>query len=324
MPQHPPKFWAKPVPPLWAMLLLSPIAKIYQILVQWRLKQRPAYHAPIPVICVGNISLGGAGKTPVVQAMVTTLIEMGFEPAILLRGYGGYQKEPCQVDVSKHTANQVGDEALLHATKAPTWVSVNRAHGAKAIVESGLANIIVLDDGLQNHALYYDLRLMVVDTSQNLGNGCLFPLGPLRETLAHALKRVNAVVQVGAGERGFLLPHGFTVLRGAVNALAEPSASQYLAFAGIGYPQKFYATLAQHGFNVVATKNFADHYVYNDATLQALQQQAKILQAQLITTQKDWVRLPKVWQNIISYLPVSLSWQKPEAIKQFLQQHLPQ
>ena len=322
MPQHTPKFWAKPVPPLWAMLLLSGIAKIYQTLVECRLKQRPTYHAPMPVICVGNISLGGAGKTPVVQALVTTLKEMGFKPAILLRGYGGCQKTPCQVDASKHTADDVGDEALLHSLYAPTWVSANRAHGAKAIVQSSQANIIVLDDGLQNPQLYYDLRLMVVDTSQNLGNGCLFPLGPLRETLAHALKRVNAVVQIGTSERSFLLPHGFTILRGVVKALTKPEASQYMAFAGIAYPQKFYNTLAAANFNVVATKNFADHQAFTENHLTALKQQAEQLNAQLITTQKDWVRLPQAWQQTIDHLPVNLVWQNVDAVKQLLQQHL--
>lgn len=314
----PPKFWQKPVPPLWAMLCLSPVAWAYQTITQKRLRQKPQYHAPIPVICVGNITMGGAGKTPVVHALVASLKELGFRPAILLRGYGGKNKKPLQIDTNKHTNEDVGDEALLHTQHAPTWISANRAQGAKAIVQSGLADVIVLDDGLQNPQLYYDMRLAVVDTSIGLGNGCLFPLGPLRETLANALHRVDAIVQIGAGERKFLLPHNFPVWRGLLQTNAKPTADKYLAFAGIGYPQKFYNTLADNGFNIVATHNFADHHVYSTHDLETLQSQANTLNAQLITTEKDWVRLDKNWQAKIAYLPVALMWQQPQIVQQSL------
>jgi tetraacyldisaccharide 4'-kinase len=268
-----------------------------------------AQKVPVPVMCVGNVVAGGAGKTPVVIALVEALKARGHTPHILTRGYGGACPHPTQVEVH-HTAQEVGDEALLLARSAPCWVDANRVRSAKAAIEAG-ADMLVMDDGFQNPRLHKDLSLIVIDGGYGLGNGAVMPAGALREPLAQALQRTQAVVMIGKDTHQIItsLPRArVTLLRGSI-VPEIPEAlrgAPLLAFCGIGRPQKFYDSLSEHKLNVVETVDFPDHHPFTDAELLALQAKADAQQAILVTTEKDAVRLTPEWQARVTPIPIRL------------------
>ncbi|CAA6606188.1 Tetraacyldisaccharide 4'-kinase [Rhodospirillaceae bacterium LM-1] len=265
----------------------------------------------IPVICIGNLVAGGAGKTPVVQSLARQLLAMGRHPSILLRGYGGSETGPLLVDPVRHTAKSVGDEALLHASIAPTWISSDRAMGARAAIAQG-ADVILMDDGFQNSGLFQDLPILVVDGETGFGNGRVIPAGPLREPVADGVKRAKAVVLIGP-DKCEVLPRlkPLPVFKARIVADATNVSfhnSDVVAFAGIGRPQKFFATLQEQGAKIAMAFPFPDHHAYTECEIEALLEQAKDLQARLVTTAKDHVRLPKDVQERVEVLKISLRW----------------
>lgn len=283
-----PRFWWEQ--PGAASLLLSPLAAIYGSIAARRLAQ-PGARIGIPVICVGNPTVGGAGKTPTAMAIARMLSAAGERPAFLTRGYGGRLAGPVMVDPA-HSAVQVGDEPLLLARVAPTIVASNRPAGARLAKASG-ASVVVMDDGFQNPSLAKDCSILVLD-ARGIGNACVLPAGPLRAPLGPQLARASAILIVGAADP--LLPQtAVPVFR----ATLEPDAAtvkslagrQVLAFAGIGDPEKFFATLKAAGIEAPVQRAFPDHHRYSAAEAAALIADAGRDGLALLTTEKDLARL---------------------------------
>ena len=309
-------------------MLLLPLAGLYGAFGRARWTRADPVRVPVPVICVGNLVAGGAGKTPVVLKLIEDLTTHGRPPHVLLRGYGGREAGPLRVDPARHTVAEVGDEALLLAGKAPTWVCRDRAAGAKAAVAGG-APIVVMDDGFQNPQLAKDLCLLVIDGGFAFGNGRLLPAGPLREKPEDGLARAQAVVFLGEDRQRILpdLPAGLPVYRADLASQAPKAAyaqfqtdpqqqaepPRYLAFAGIGRPEKFFQSLRERDLAPVETRAFADHHPYSPQDLQALLARAEALGARLITTEKDLPRLPAAWSPRLDVLPVEVRWRDADS-----------
>jgi tetraacyldisaccharide 4'-kinase len=304
-----------------APLLLSPFSAIYAGATARRMA-RSGWRAPLPVICCGNATAGGAGKTTVALDLGRRLAERGVASHFLLRGYGGSLKGPVRVDPASHDSTQVGDEALLLADVRPTWVAADRGAGGQAAVAAG-AQAIVMDDGLQNPTLEKDLSLLVIDGGFGFGNGRVIPAGPLREPVANAAARCQAAVLIGTDESGALaqLPKGLPVLRARLVAGPEAAAlagQPVFAFCGIASPPKFFATLQEAGAVLAGRESFADHYPYDDGDLKDLLAQADALRAVPVTTRKDFVRIPPAYRSRVTVISVALAWEEPAAIESLL------
>ncbi|MEM9779323.1 MAG: tetraacyldisaccharide 4'-kinase [Pseudomonadota bacterium] len=308
-----PAFWARPPGVLAA--LLSPAALIWQTVTARRMA-RAGSHLGVPVICVGNLTAGGTGKTPVVCAVLEALTRHGRAPHALSRGYGGSEAGPLRVDPGTHTAAQVGDEPLLLSAFAPTWIARDRAAGARTAAGAG-ADAIVLDDGFQNPALHKDLSLLVIDAEAGFGNGRVIPAGPLREPVAAGLARADLCVLLGpdAARTAFRAGHPEVTQHPLIEGTLRPLLTgmpweglRCFAFAGIGRPAKFFATLRATGAEVVGTQSFADHAPYPRPVLQRLLSDAAKLGAQLVTTEKDAVRLPPDLRREVLTLPVRVDF----------------
>jgi tetraacyldisaccharide 4'-kinase len=278
-----------------------------------------------PVICVGNVVAGGAGKTPVVLSIADMLKEKGYNPHLLSRGYGGNESGPMQVSPGRDTAFDVGDEALLLVEKAPTWIAAKRALGAQAAMESG-ADIVVMDDGFQNAVIYKDFSITVIDGAVGFGNRCIMPAGPLREPLRFALSRADAFVIIGEDRTGaadIIRRHArksdaeTPILYAAlVPDAANPDVAgrAVFAFAGIGRPEKFKETLEAAGAHVEGWAAFPDHYPYEEEDLYEILAAAEARGLPLLTTEKDWVRVPAALRQKIGKFSVHLEWQDPDAL----------
>jgi tetraacyldisaccharide 4'-kinase len=280
------------------------------------------WKAPVPVICIGNVTAGGAGKTPIALNIATRLIANGAKVHFLTRGYGGRMKEAGEVAPDYHTATDVGDEALLLARIAPTWVGSDRAASARLAVAAG-ADVLIMDDGLQNFTLAKDLSLLVIDGGYGIGNGRVIPAGPLREPVTQALDRSSGVVCIGDDQTGVLetVPSSLPKFIARIRPNTERTdfgAGKFLAFAGIGRPEKFFQTLRDAGADVVATNSFTDHHRFSTAEISALRAQAAALNARLITTEKDWVRLDQSDRDGIDVLTIDIEWQDESAIDNLL------
>ncbi|HZH27614.1 MAG TPA: tetraacyldisaccharide 4'-kinase [Azospirillaceae bacterium] len=317
-----PAFWT--TPPGLAATLLSPAAAAFAWAGRRRRRQIPR-RAPVPVLCVGNLVAGGAGKTPVARSIVLALRRAGVDCHVLIRGHGGRLSGPLRVEPERHTARDVGDEALLHAGTGPTWVSRDRAAGAAAAAAAG-ADILVMDDGFQNPQPAKDLSLVVVDGETGFGNGRVIPAGPLREPVNEGLARADAVVVIGtdrAGVRERVAAHRPDLPVLEAHLVHPPAAAwvrgvRLFAFAGIGRPGKFFASLRDLGAEVVGTAAFPDHHVYNEDEVFRLVERAQALRAELVTTEKDAVRLPSSARTMVRVVPVGLHWPDPGAVRRLV------
>ena len=303
--------------------LLWPFAALYGAGGRLRQKFTRARAADIPVICVGNLSLGGTGKTPAAMALAELLIDMGRKPAILTRGYGGKERGPLIVDPKTHTAADVGDEPLLLARAAPVIVARDRPAGAAFAAERG-ADTILMDDGFQNPTLAKDYSFVVVDGRRFFGNGCTFPAGPMRENAYTGLARADAVLIMG-GDAATPLPPELEAFRGPkLRAQLEPQVHaalladiKVLAFAGIGAPEKFFRTVKSLGARMMGEVSFPDHHPYTERDVESLKRRALELEADLVTTEKDAVRLPPGTQNIAA-IPVKATFDDAGAMQDLL------
>lgn len=291
-----PAFWWRP--PGAVAALLAPLAAVYGSVAGRRLR-RDGTAAGIPVLCLGNFTTGGAGKTPAALAVARMLRNAGASPFFLTRGYGGVRRGPLRVDPARHRAAEVGDEPLLLAAIAPTIVARDRVAGA-ALARAEGAGVVVMDDGFQNPSLRKDCSILVVDAARGVGNGRVIPAGPLRAPLAPQLERMHALLLVGPGEgaapvgadaRARGIPVFRAVLRPDPDAVTALRGRQLHAFAGIGDPEKFFATLAGAGLDVAARQAFADHHRYRAAEAGALLARAARDGLTLVTTEKDLARL---------------------------------
>ena len=303
--------------------LLAPVAWAYGagVAVRSTIAPKP-WPSPVPVICAGNVTAGGSGKTPVAMAIATNLAAMGKTPHFLIRGYGGSLQGPLCVDPIRHGAADVGDEALLLTAHHPTWIGADRAVTARLAIAEG-ADVLVMDDGLQNNTLQRDLGILVFDGGFGIGNGRLLPAGPLREPLATAITHAQAAVIVGDDQTGIasLLPRGLPML--SADVVYGPEAtklagSRVVAFAGIGRPEKFFATLAATGADITDRIPFPDHHAFSAADTAMLTARARQLDARLVTTEKDWVRLNPGFRTEVFRLTIELRWRDDSALANLL------
>ncbi|GJE17953.1 tetraacyldisaccharide 4'-kinase [Methylobacterium marchantiae] len=306
---RPPAFWDHADHPL--SRILAPLGHVYGSRVAARM-DRTGMKAACPIICIGNFTLGGAGKTPTALAVAAMLRRIGYDPAFLTRGYGGRLAGPIAVDPSRHTSGDVGDEPLLLARCARTVLARDRPEGASLCREAG-ADVVVMDDGLQNPSLAKDLSLAVVDAGSGVGNGLPFPAGPLRAPLARQWRHVDGLVLIGGNGPGETvaveaISRGLPVHRARLvpTAPMDVPGKPVLAFAGIGRPRKFFDTLEGAGATVVETRTFPDHHPYRAGDLAALVARADALGAALVTTEKDMVRLPAEFAARVTALGVGL------------------
>ena len=322
---QPPNFWYR-VPAGLASQVLRPIGALYALASRARHTLQTPWQPSVPVICVGNLTVGGTGKTPTAIAIARLLQEHNLNVHFLTRGYGSSVRSPLRVDRVLHDATRVGDEPLLLADVAPTWVSPDRRASAQQAIQAG-AEILVMDDGHQNPTLRKDLSLVVVDGEVGFGNGQVLPAGPLREPVPDGLGRANAVLIMGDDRRNLFhaLPSchkkSLTVFRGNLEpdgATDSLRGTRVIAFAGIGRPEKFYATLRHLGCKIVETQSFPDHHDYSVDEVQALVQKARVMTAQLITTTKDKARLGQNFAQHMRSLPVHVRWADETALRAWL------
>jgi tetraacyldisaccharide 4'-kinase len=312
-----PEFWHRSDPGSRLLAAaLAPLGSLYGATVGWKSRRQNAYRSRARVICVGNLSVGGSGKTPVAMELARLLQEKGARVVMLARGYGRSSSLAMCVDASVHDASLAGDEALLLARAAPTIVAANRAEGARLAELQG-ADMIVMDDGHQNFTLAKDLSLVVVDGETAFGNGRIVPAGPLREDVRQGLARADAVVVMGDGEpplAGFAGP----VLRARLVCEKRLDGQVFVAFAGIGRPEKFFADLRARGARLAETRAFADHHAYTATEIAFLRRRAAAAGASLITTEKDLVRLNASERNGIDVLPVHAAFEDAHALNTLL------
>lgn len=300
--------------------LLAPAAALYDAGQRLRAARARPAKPPLPVFCVGAATLGGVGKTPFALLLAETLKELGERPHFLTRGYGGGLAGPLQVDSSVHDASDVGDEALLLARAAPVWVARMRPKGAVEAARAG-ASVIVMDDGFQNPSLEKTLSFLIVDATDPAGNGRVFPAGPLREPLARAAARADAIVIAGAQTEARLAVacgDSKPLFRVRLEPRGGLAPQRALAFCGVGRPQRFFALLEAQGFELAARRPFPDHHPFTKTQIEALRREAKRLGAALVTTEKDFVRLPPAWRKDIAVLPVAMRIDDPAGFGRLL------
>jgi tetraacyldisaccharide 4'-kinase len=326
-----PAFWHRPSS--WISLLLTPFAAVYGLVAATRL-QRRGIDAGVPVLCVGNYHTGGAGKTPTVRALANILRDLGETPVVLSRGYGGRLQGPVKVDPERHAAGDVGDEPLMLAQTLPVVVSRDRVEGI-AFVRSQGASVILMDDGFQNPAIAKDASLIVIDGGRGLGNGRVFPAGPLRAPLLPQLARTDAMIVIGEGKAaepvaaaiaGQAKPVLRAHLRPDAAAVASLDRKRVLAFAGIGDPQRFFRTLRTSGIDIAAERAFPDHHPFSPAEIEFLITDADRESATLVTTEKDLMRLrgnafPDGVRDIVAF-PVTLEFENEPALRRFVADRL--
>ena len=323
---RPPEFWKADVSgrdsAFVLKALLTPFSWAYAWAAARRIATTTPRHAPVPVICVGNLTMGGAGKTPLVRAIRARL---GPQAHALSRGYGGKIDGPLRVTPDMD-AREVGDEPLLHAADGPAWIARDRVAGAQAAAQAG-AHAIILDDGFQNPTLAKDLSIVVVDAGFGIGNGAVFPAGPLRERLADGVARADAIVLLSSPEpsrtehapstdwlRGFKRP----IIHARIDPMGAPPPGKLVAFAGIARPEKFFDTLSAIGADLEDGYSFADHHVFSDEDLEALTEVAQERGAALITTEKDHVRLAPAWRDRVRVLKVAARFEDEAALDALL------
>ena len=324
-----PRWWYRRKPGMRATrMLLKPLSWIWAGVTAARIRRAKPIDAGVPVICIGNLTVGGVGKTPVAREILVQLAVMEIDAHALSRGYGGKLKGPVKVDPTVHTAEQVGDEPLMMAKTFTVFVSRDRVTGARAAVAHG-ARAIVMDDGHQNPALEKALSLVVVDGETRdgewpFGDGSVFPAGPMREPLKAGLARADAVVlllpaDLEEPDPALLAMFGSTpVLLARLMPNAAPPPGPQYGFAGVGKPWKVERALRAAGCDLVDFASFPDHGAYDAHTLAALERHARAAHAGLVTTEKDWVRLPAAWRERVTPWPVRARFEDERAVRVLL------
>ncbi len=312
-----PLFWKQKT---FLSTLLLPLGWVYGTVTAWRMRRARPYQASCPVFCVGNITAGGTGKTPVSIALAEILKSMGKHPFFISRGYGGKLKGVL-VDEKKHTPFDVGDEPLLLAQTAPVVINPNRAEAAKLALQNG-ADCLIMDDGFQNPTLHKDFSFLVFDGAYGIGNGRVLPAGPLRESFEGGVQRAQALIILGQDVQNLAQKTKLPVLRGQIVPVSpQKNKKPVLAFAGIGHPEKFYRSLEECGFDVAATRDFPDHHFYEEAELDALVEEAKQHDLEIYTTSKDYVKISAKFKPLIKVLGIRVEFDD-QRVKRLLKKYI--
>jgi len=308
-------------------IALYPLSLLYYAIYKFRiLINITPYKSKIPVICIGNNIVGGAGKTPTALQLGKTLKKSKIPFAYLSKGYGGNITKFTQVNPKIHTAKQVGDEPLLLSEMSDTFICKNRVQALKALNSpkyNSKYKYIIVDDGLQNPTFYKNKSILVIDGKYGLGNNLILPAGSLREKLTDSLKKVQLVILMNKNNRQIeqaIKKYKIPLLKGTIKSILKPSLkkSKFIAFSGIGKPEKFFQTLKSAKIKTIQQNPYPDHYQYTNNEIQNLITQAQKSNSQLITTKKDWVRIDKKYQNKIKYLDIEIKFDKPQIINKFL------
>jgi tetraacyldisaccharide 4'-kinase len=304
-----------------ARALLAPLGWLHAFAVARRIRRASPVRIAPKVVCIGNLTVGGTGKTPVSQTLMHRLCDMGLTPATLSRGYGGRERGPLRVDPHAHTAAQVGDEPLLLARSGQAWIARDRAAGGEAIEAAGGVDLVLMDDGHQNPDLHKDCSIIVVDGLTGWGPGTIFPAGPLREPVRAGLARADAIIVMmpdantqpdwaGLGLADLQIP----AFHAWLEPVAAPPPGKLVAFAGIGRPQKFFDALQAAGGDLGEVAVYGDHHAFSAGDLRHLDALAAAHDARLVTTEKDWVRLPADARSRITAWPVRAVFANPGAL----------
>ncbi|MGB2000207.1 MAG: tetraacyldisaccharide 4'-kinase [Candidatus Puniceispirillaceae bacterium] len=311
-----------------AALALLPLTPLWWLAGALKGATARPYRSAIPVVCVGNLTAGGTGKTPLVGWLADRLAERGWQPAILTRGYGGSAAGPVWVDPAEHDAGFCGDEPLMLADGRAVMVARDRAAGARAIGSSGSYDIIIMDDGMQNPTLHRTLTIGVFDGGSGIGNGWLIPAGPLRTPFASGVEQLDLAVINGADETGLAsrlsdrVQLFDAILRPEAGVIEAFDQTPLLAFAGIGRPGRFFASIEAIGGQIAKKLSFADHHPYSQQDLAQIQEDAQRHGAEMITTHKDWMRLPADWRARVAMLPVSVDMGNETGFLDAIETHL--
>lgn len=322
-----PGFWYPDGPGTpWQARILAPLGTLYAAGTRARLARSEGYRARVPVICVGNLTAGGAGKTPTTIALMHWFLEQGHKPGVVSRGYGGSESGPLSVDPTRHSADDVGDEPLLMAAFGPVWVARDRAEGVRA-AEGADVDVIILDDGYQNPSVTKDLSIVVVDAAVGFGNGHVIPAGPLREPVATGMARADAVLSIGSPDHQakFAARWGDALHAPCLTARLDPlptglplAGTPVVAFAGIARPSRFFDTLRTMGADIRRAEALGDHQKLTPALMARLEAEATAANAQMVTTEKDAVRLPASFRQKVMTVPVRLRFDEPGALETLL------
>ena len=322
-----PKFWKNRN---FVSDILFPLSFLYLFISSFKNYFEKKFKSKLTIICVGNLTIGGTGKTPTVIYIAELLKNINYNVTILLKGYGGALKGPLRV-TQKNKSSDVGDEALLHSRINETWISNIRSKGVQLIEGVDKKNnLIIMDDGLQNNSVEKDVNIAVFDGKEGIGNGRVIPSGPMRENLKFGLKKIKFVLIIGEDKSN--ISNLIKLINNKIKifyATYEPDIKiikafknkKIIAFAGIGFPNKFYNLLKKIHFNVLETKDFPDHHIYKKNELNLLIQKSKLLNATLVTTEKDYVKIGEMEDKIkrnISPFPVKLKIQQEEIFKKEL------
>ena len=310
-------------------LVLQPAAQIWAAATARRIATGRNFDPGVPVICVGNLTLGGAGKTPVAAEVLRLLTDRGIGAHALSRGHGGRLAGPLRVDAAVHSSGEVGDEPLMLAKDVPAWIARDRAAGAAAAAADG-AEVIVMDDGHQNASVKKALSLVVIDGETRdgewpFGDGSVFPAGPMREPLMPGLARADAVVvllpaDLEAPDPELIALFGSKpVLIARLEPTQAPPAGPQLGFAGVGKPWKVERALKAAGCDLVEFVPLPDHAPLDEDLLRRLADRASDFQAGMVTTEKDWARLPPAWRGRIAAWPVRVRFEDPGALARLLE-----
>ena len=310
-----PKHWQ--TKNILALTLFLPSC-LYALATWMRIKLNKPKKVNVPVICIGNLTAGGSGKTPVSVSIANILKKIDKNPYFISRGYGGSISD-VKVDLNMHSPKEVGDEPLLLAKEAPVVVNHKRYEGAQKAINDG-ADIIIMDDGFQNPSLYKDISFLVIDGNVGLGNMFPIPAGPMREFLSQGKKRAQAIILLGEDKTNIAKKfEGMPIFYGdVVTKDIKKENKNVVAFAGIGRPQKFYNSLEQNGFNIVKSFDFPDHYFYKDNDLKKIINEAEKLDADIYTTSKDFVKIPIAFRNKIKVLEIEIKWRNYNELESFL------
>ena len=315
-----PKFWYLKKD-TYLSRLLYPMSLLFRLGTKIRNLTSNTKKSSLPIICIGNIVIGGAGKTPVALKIGRILTTAGYNPHFISKGYAGIIKNNTLVE-PWHSPKSVGDESLLLSAVCPTWIGINRNQSVKLAASKG-GNCIIMDDGFQNPTIHKDLSIIVINASQEFGNKRVIPSGPLRESINRGLSRTNLVVIIGEATPYLkkIIPDYIPIVTAKFNINNENKifkGQKITAFAGIAYPEKFFTSLREQGAIILKEITYPDHHIYDENDLLSLAETANKTRSILVTTQKDFVRVPKSYRSLVNTLQGEIIFENEELIKEIL------